>query len=50
MIEASAWGLRQEVKETAEQLINDREMEDPVTAYLIAYEDWMDHANNPTQP
>lgn len=38
-VEASAWGLRDEVVDTAETLI--REGYEPVVAYEIAYEEWV---------
>lgn len=38
-IEASAWGLREEVVDAAETLIN--EGYEPVVAYEIAFEDWV---------
>jgi thiazole synthase ThiGH ThiG subunit len=38
-VEASAWGLREEVVDAAETLIN--EGYEPVVAYEIAFEDWV---------
>ncbi len=38
-IEASAWGLREEVVDEAERLIRDGY--EPVDAYQTAYEDWV---------
>jgi hypothetical protein len=38
-LEASAWGLREEVVDAAETLIN--EGYEPVDAYQMAYEDWV---------
>lgn len=38
-VEASAWGLRDEVVDTAETLI--RKGYEPVVAYEIAYEEWV---------
>lgn len=39
LTEASAWGLRIEVEETAQQYI--KEGQHPVDAYHFAYEDWI---------
>ena len=39
LVEASAWGLRAEVEETAQQYIN--EGHNPVDAYHFAYDDWV---------
>ena len=38
-IEASAWGLREEVVDEAETLINNGY--EPVVAYQMAYDDWV---------
>ena len=38
-VEASAWGLRDEVVDVAETLI--KEGYEPVVAYEIAYEEWV---------
>lgn len=38
-VEASAWGLRDEVIDSAETLIRDGY--EPIVAYEIAYEDWV---------
>jgi hypothetical protein len=38
-VEASAWGLREEVVDEAERLI--RGGYEPVDAYQTAYEDWV---------
>lgn len=38
-IEASAWGLREEVVDEAERLIRDGY--EPVVAYEIAFEEWV---------
>jgi hypothetical protein len=39
LTEASAWGLREEVKETAQQYI--KEGHHPVDAYHFAYDEWI---------
>ncbi len=38
-IEASAWGLREEVVDEADTLINNGY--EPVVAYQMAYDDWV---------
>ena len=37
--EASAWGLRYEVEQTAKQYLEDGHL--PVDSYHFAYEDWI---------
>jgi len=39
LLEASAWGLRQEVEEAAQLMIKDGY--NPVVSYELAYEDWV---------
>jgi hypothetical protein len=38
-VEASAWGLREEVVDEAERLIRDGY--EPIDAYQLAYDDWV---------
>lgn len=39
LMEASAWGLRQEVEEAAQLMINDGY--DPIFSYESAFDDWV---------
>lgn len=41
LYEASAYGLRVEVIQTASQMLQENPNMDKVTAYQIAYEDWI---------